>query len=162
MIEGVRVRQGDYPGAVQVREDRIRATELDAVAAAAQIESLHDHFGEGDVDGYWRWHRDHGDARLARGERVSHLELATAAVHLGDRAGALDHLEAALRARDRGLASLRDDPTWDTLRRHPRFQSVVEGTQELIQRIRQSVRGAAGGARGDGPPPGPGRRPRSG
>ena len=145
MLESLHVRQSDYPGAVRVLEDRLRATEVEAGAAAAEIETLHEHFAEEGAHGYWEWRKRYAEARLARGERVSQLELATAAVHMGDLSGALDHLEAALQARDRGLSTLRADPTWDTLRRDPRFVQVVEGTKEIMQRMRESLRGASGG-----------------
>ena len=155
-LEDLHLHQRDYEGAVGIREEWIRATQDDSVAAGAAVEALHAIFDPNDPQTYWEWRRDHLAARQERGDRVSQVELATVAMHLGDREGAFDHLEAAVETRDPGLAFLSTNPAWDPVRRHPRFRQIREQIEEQMREWRESR-----GGRGRGPGPGRegGRRP---
>ncbi len=153
-LEDLHLRQRDYAGAVEVRDEWIRATQRDPGAAATAIETLRGTVDAADPRTYWEWRQGHIAARQDRGERVSHVEMATIAMHLGDRRGALDHLEAATQTTGRmdpGLGSLGTDPVWDPVRRHPRFREVQRQVEEYIVETRQS-RGSRG-QRGPGPRP---------
>ncbi len=161
-LEDLHLHQRDYAGAVEVRDAWIRATQDDPAAGAAAVETLHATVDTLDPRSYWEWRQDHLAAREARGERVSHVELATIAIHLGDRPGALDHLDAATQTAGRmdpGLATLGTNPVWDPVRRHPRFLDVKRKVEEYIDQMRES-RGSRG-QRGPGPGPegGGGRQP---
>lgn len=140
-LEDLHLHQRDLVGAVAVREEWIRATQDDPSAAVAAIETLHATVDANDPRSYWEWRQAHIEAREARGERVSHVEMATIAIHLGDRRGALDHLEAATQVTGRmdpGLATLDTNPVWDPVRRHPRFLEVKRQVEEHIEQMRQS------------------------
>ena len=154
-LEDLHLHQRDYDGAVEVREEWIRATQDDAAATTA-IEALHATFDADNPRTYWDWRRGHIAERQARGERVSHVELATVAIHLRDWDSAFDHLEAAAETRDPGLASLSTNPLWDPLRRHPRFRQIQQQIEQQMREWRESR-----GGRGRGPGPGRegGRRP---
>ena len=164
-LEDLHLHQRDYDGAVGVREEWIRATQDDAAVAAGAIERLQATYDADDPRSYWEWRLDHNAGRQEREERVSQVELATVAMHLGDRAGALDHLEAAAAAErpDPALAFLSTNPVWDPLRRNPRFRArfraIHQQIEEHLQEMRESrgSRGARGGA--PGPGRGDGRRP---
>ncbi len=157
-LEDLHLHQGDYEAAVGIREEWIRATQRDAAAAGTAIEALHATFDPGNPQTYWQWRRDHLTARQERGNRVSQVEAATVALHLGDRGGALDHLEAAVEARDPALAFLSTSPVWDPLRRHPRFREIQQQIEQQMREWRESR-----GGRGRGPGQGRegGRRPNS-
>ncbi len=148
-LEDLHLEQRDYEAAVGIREEWIRATQGDAAAAENAIEALHATFDEGDPRTYWEWRHNHLAARQERGDSVSQVELATVAMHLGDRVGAFDHLDAAVETRDPGLAFLSTNPVWDPVRRHPRFRQVREQIEEQMQQWRESR-----GGRGRGPGPG--------
>lgn len=155
-LEDLHLHQRDYAGAVAVREEWIRATQDDPAVAAAAIETLYATIDADDPRSYWEWRQRHIEGRQARGDRVSHVEMATIAIHLGDRRGALDHLEAAAGTTGRmdpGLATLDTNPVWDSVRRHPRFLEVKRQVEEYIEQMRES-RGQRG-QRGSGPGPGP-------
>ena len=151
-LEDLHLHQRDYAGATRVREEWIRATVDDPADAGAAIEALHGTVDAADPRSYWVWRQSYTDARQARGERVSQVEMATIAMHLGDRRGALDHLEAATETTGRwdpGLSTLATNPVWDSVRRHPRFREVQRQVEEYIREMRES-RGSRGA---------PGRRP---
>ena len=155
-LEDLHLYQRDYEGAVGIREEWIRATQRDSAAGATAIEALQATFDASDPLTYWEWRRDHLAARQERGDRVSQVELATVAMHLGDRGGALDHLEAAAETRDPGLAYLSTNPVWDPLRRHPRFRQIRQQIEEQTREWRE-LRGGRG--RGPGPGGDGARRP---
>ncbi len=157
-LEDLRLHLRDYEGAVGIREEWIRATQRDAAAAATAIDALNATFDASDPRTYWEWRRGSIADRQQRGERVSQVEAATVAIHLDDLSGALDHLEAAVEARDPALAFLSTNPVWDPLRRHPRFREIQQRIGELWRERRES-RGGRG--RGPGPEGRSGRRPDS-
>ena len=157
-LEDLRLHLRDYEGAVGIREEWIRATQRDAAAAATAIDALNATFDASDPRTYWEWRRGRIADRRQRGERVSQVEAATVAIHLDDLSGALDHLEAAVEARDPALAFLSTNPVWDPLRRHPRFREIQQRIGELWRERRES-RGGRG--RGPGPEGRSGRRPDS-
>ena len=157
-LEDLRLHLRDYEGAVGIREEWIRATQRDAAAAATAIDALNATFDASDPRTYWEWRRGRIADRRQRGERVSQVEAATVAIHLDDLSGALDHLEAAVEARDPALAFLSTNPVWDPLRRHPRFREIQQRIGELWRERRES-RGGRG--RGPGPEVRSGRRPDS-
>ncbi len=157
-LEDLHLHQGDYEAAVGIREEWIRATQGDPAAAETAIEALHATFDPGNPQTYWQWRRDHLTARQERGNRVSQVEAATVAIHLDDRRGALDHLEAAVEARDPALAFLWTNPVWDPVRRHPRFRQIQNRIEEQLRERRDS-RGGRG--RGPGPAREGVRRPNS-
>ena len=157
-LEDLRLHLRDYEGAVGIREEWIRATQRDAAAAATAIDALNATFDASDPRTYWEWRRGRIADRQQRGERVSQVEAATVAIHLDDLSGALDHLEAAVEARDPALAFLSTNPVWDPLRRHPRFREIQQRIGELWRERRES-RGGRG--RGPGPEGRSGRRPDS-
>ncbi|MDE2654292.1 MAG: hypothetical protein OXI71_10830 [Gemmatimonadota bacterium] len=147
-LEDLHLHLSDYEAAVEIREEWIRATQRDAAAAATAIDALNATFDASDPRTYWEWRRDRIADRQERGERVSQVEAATVAIHLDDRRGALDHLEAAVEARDPALAFLWTNPVWDPVRRHPRFREIQNRIEEQLRERRDSR-----GGRGRGPGP---------
>lgn len=133
-LEEAHLLQGHYAGAVDVREQRILATQGETPDAIASVEALHETFDESDPASYWLWRRDHSTGRAERGERVSDVELAVIAIALGDRGSALQHLEAAVENRDPALVALRTSSMWDPLRSDPAFQEIVGRARELWRR----------------------------
>jgi tetratricopeptide (TPR) repeat protein len=133
-LEEAHLLQGHYAGAVDVREQRILATQGETPAAIASVEALHETFDESDPASYWLWRQDQSTGRVERGERVSDVELAVISVGLGDRGGALEHLEAAVDNRDPALVALRTSSMWDPLRSDPAFQEIVRRARELWRR----------------------------
>ena len=133
-LEEAHLLQGHYAGAVDVREQRILATQGETPDAIASVEGLHETFDESDPASYWLWRQDHSTGRAERGERVSDVELAVIAVGLGDPGRALQHLEAAVENRDPALVALRTSSMWDPLRSDPAFQEIVRRARELWRR----------------------------
>ncbi|MCY3678996.1 MAG: hypothetical protein OXH66_15635 [Gemmatimonadetes bacterium] len=133
-LEEAHLLLGNHAGAVQVREQRILATQGETPDAVASVEALHDTFEEDDPASYWRWRHEHNEGLVARGERVSDVEMAATALGLGDHAAALAHLEAAVRNRDPALVSLTSSAMWDPLRSDPRFTEIVRSARELWRR----------------------------
>ena len=132
-LEDLHLRQEDYTGAVRVREERIRATMGETADARAALEELRERFDAGNPTTYWEWREWDNTMREQRGERVSSVERAVAAVGLGDIEGALEQLELAVHRRDPALLSLRRDPLWDPLRTDPRFREIERQAQGLWQ-----------------------------
>ena len=133
-LEEAHLLQGHYAGAVDVREQRILATQGETPDAIASVEALHQTFDESDPASYWLWRQDQSTGRVERGERVSDVELAVIAVGLGDRGRALEHLEAAVEKRDPALVALRTSSMWDPLRSDPAFQEIVRRARDLWRR----------------------------
>lgn len=146
-LEDLHLRQEDYAGAAQVREERILATMGETADALAAVEQLHDRFDPLDPATYWEWRDWNNQARQQRGERVSSVELALTAVGLGDIEGALEQLEIAVDRRDPALLSLRRDPVWDPLRADSRFREIERQAQGVWQ-----GRGRSRSATGRTPP----------
>ena len=132
-LEDLHLRQEDYAGAVQVREERILATMGETADARAAVEELRGRFDPLDPATYWEWRDWNNQARQQRGERVSSVELALTAVGLGDFEGALEQLEIAVDRRDPALLSLRRDPVWDPLRADSRFRAIERQAQGVWQ-----------------------------
>jgi len=146
-LERTYVLQGDYAQAVEVRKDRLRSGEPGGPGAAAdRLEALERTFDPDNPSTYWQWLRQDHDSQRARGAFASDVEYAAACVALGDNEDALAHLESALENRDPALHSLRFDPTWDPIRRDPRFMDIS-----------RKIRAARSEARRR--PPRPGSRP---
>jgi len=61
----------------------------------------------------------------SRREYVSPVSMAHIFIGLGDTSGALDCLEKAYEDRDFSLTTLKVEPAFDSLRREPRFQSLI-------------------------------------
>ena len=133
-LEEAHLLQGHYAGAVDVREQRILATQGETPDAIASVEALHETFDESDPASYWLWRQDYSTGRVERGERVSDVELAVIAIGLDDRGRALEHLEAAVENRDPALVALRTSSMWDPLRSDPAFQEIVRRARELWRR----------------------------
>ena len=133
-LEEAHLLQGHYAGAAGVREQRILATRGETPQAAASIETLHETFDEDDPASYWQWRQEDITGRVERGERVSDVEMAVIAIGLGDRNGALQHLETAIENRDPALVALRNSAMWDPLRSDPEFQEIVGRARELWRR----------------------------
>lgn len=148
-LEEAHLLQGHYAGAVGVREQRILATQGETPQAMASVEALHETFDEEDPTSYWHWRQEYIAGRVERGERVSDVELAVIAIGLGDRVGALEHLEAAVENRDPALVALRSSSMWDPLRSDPEFQ-------EIVRRVRELWRRGGGPRPGEGAPDRPG------
>ena len=132
-LEDLHLRQEDYAGAVQVREERIRATMGGTADARAALEELGERFDRRNPRTYWEWRDWNNRMREQRGERVSSVERAATAVGLGDIEGALEQLALAVDRRDPALLSLRRDPLWDPLRTDPRFREIERQAQGLWQ-----------------------------
>ena len=130
-LEDLYLRQGGFAAAIEVREDWILATRGDTPAARAAVQELRTAFAPEDPATYWQWRHDHGSDRRARGERVSEVELAMAALGMGDADAALDHLRAAVDRRDPALMTLRTSPVWDPLRDDSGFREIVQRAREL-------------------------------
>ena len=130
-LEEAHLRQGHYEGAIEVREQRILATQGEVPEARAAVEHLHATFEEDDPASYWRWRQENNAQREARGEHVPETEKAMIAVGLGQHDDALRHLEVAVQNRDPALVTLRSNAVWDPLRSDPRFQDVVRGVREV-------------------------------
>ncbi len=150
-LEEAHLRQGHYEGAVEVREQRILATQGEVPEARAAVEHLHATFEEDDPASYWRWRQDHNARLEAQGEHVSETEKAMVAVGLGQHDVALRHLEAAVQSRDPALVTLRSNAAWDPLRSDPRFQDVVRGVREVWRNRGRPPRPGAGTPGGAGP-----------
>lgn len=146
-LEDLHLRQEDYAGAAQVREERILATMGETADALAAVEELRGRFDPLDPVTYWEWRDWNNQARQQRGERVSSVELALTAVGLGDIEGALEQLEIAVDRRDPALLSLRRDPVWDPLRADSRFREIERQAQGVWQ-----GRGRSRSATGRTPP----------
>ena len=130
-LEDLHLRQGDYAGAVAVRQDRILATSDDEAAAQAAVRELRRRFDEASPVTYWEWRRAYNARRQARGERVSEVEFAETALGLGDADGALEHLGDAVDRRDPALITVWNNPMWDPLRQEPAFREIVETVRDL-------------------------------
>jgi TolB-like protein/Flp pilus assembly protein TadD len=63
---------------------------------------------------------------LSRKRYVSPYGVAAVYAGLGEKEKALDWLEKAYEGRDDGLANLRIDPVWESLRSEPRFRALVK------------------------------------
>lgn len=142
-LEDLYLRQGDFTGAIGVREDWILATRGDTPDTRAAVRQLRTAFAPEDPATYWYWRQEHSSDRQARGERVSEVELAMVAIGIGDADAALDHLRVAVDRRDPALMTLRTSPVWDPLRDDSRFG-------EIVQRARELWRGGRGSGRGPG------------
>lgn len=139
--------QGDVEDLLALRQERrdVRGREpgpslRDLVRGLEEEEAL----------GYWRWKRQEVEARSREGSPLFWAPLATARLALGDRDGALDALQRAVRDREPLLSTLRFDPVWDTVRADPRFQS-------LLREMRPEGSRRPGGEGGPGGDGGPGR-----
>ena len=130
-LEEAHLMQDHYAGAVGVREQRILATQGETPEARAAVEELQASFDATDPMSYWRWRQGYNAQRLARGDRVSDVELAVTAVGLGEYDDALEHLAAAVDSREPGLVALRNGAVWDPLRSDPKFQEIVRRVREL-------------------------------
>ena len=130
-LEDVYLRRGDLAGATGVREDWILATRGDTPASRAAVRELREVVSAEDPASYWQWRRDHGAGIRAPGEPISQVELAMVAVGTGDFEAALNHLRAAVDARDPALMTLRTSPVWDPLRDESRFREIVGRAREL-------------------------------
>ncbi|MXX56766.1 MAG: hypothetical protein F4106_00530 [Gemmatimonadetes bacterium] len=150
-LEEAHLRQGHYEGAVEVREQRILATQGEVAEARAAVEHLHATFEEDDPASYWRWRQENNAQREARGEHVSEVEKAMIAVGLDQHDDALRHLEAAVQNRDPALVTLRSNAVWDPLRSDPRFQDVVRGVREVWRTRGRPPRPGSGTPDGAGP-----------
>ena len=149
-LEAAHWLSGDFLGVVSVLADRIFATQGESSESQALVRELREAVDEGDPVGYWEWRRQYDSIRLDRGERVSDVELAVTAVGLSDIDGALRYLESAVEKRDPALATLRNNPMWDPIRRDPRFREIATRIGAFLR----GERGAPGGRRGGGGRPG--------
>ncbi len=110
-----------YDELLDLRRAWVEAAGGDA-ESVARLEAL---MAEDGAFGYWVWRLEGLEAREARGERVSPVDLAAAYMGTGAREEAFEMLDEAFRSRDRGLASVREDSLWDPLRDDPRFSSLM-------------------------------------
>ncbi len=124
-LEHIHALEGEFEQAVAVRAERLDRTGASSADRAA-LDELRRAVSERGGRGYWEWRRDELRARAARGETISNVDYAAAAVSLGQFADALDALERAEAQRDRKLYSLPWDPVWDPIRGEPRFRALLE------------------------------------
>ncbi|MDH3224270.1 MAG: hypothetical protein OEO23_11190, partial [Gemmatimonadota bacterium] len=137
-LERTYVLQGDYDRAVDVRIERLRSVEGRNPETNARIQRLEEAFDPTDSRTYWQWLREDHQERRESGEYASDVEYAAACVALGDYEDALANLESALEDRDPALHTLRFDPTWDPLRRDPRFRDISRRIRAALTQGRAS------------------------
>jgi len=82
-------------------------------------------FRQGGLAAVYGWLAESGTARRDIGQYDAPLSLARYAIKAGDHGAALDHLDAALAARQRELLWIGVDPKYDPLRADPRFQALL-------------------------------------
>jgi TolB-like protein/DNA-binding winged helix-turn-helix (wHTH) protein/Tfp pilus assembly protein PilF len=76
------------------------------------------------IRGVWRWQLDRRERELPRGE-YGPAGLALIYARLGDKDKALKWLETAYQQRCHGMAFIKMDPRYDSLRSDPRFQDLL-------------------------------------
>ncbi len=123
-LEHLHAVRGEYEAAAAVHRQRLQSVGASAEALAA-VGQLEEAVREKGALGYWESRREDLEAREARGESVSPVDYAAAAVGIGDFDEALDQLERAVEARDSRLFTLPIDPIWDPLRGDARFRKVL-------------------------------------
>ena len=111
---------------------------------ATQVQALRDSVSARGIRGYWSWRLAHLEARLARGEDVSAVDLAAAHAGLGHADAAFEALAAAVEAEDPALLTLRSDPVWDDLRSDDRFAEIGRQARELRFGPRRRPPGVSG------------------
>ena len=129
-LERMYSASGRYQRIVRLRREKAAVGQGDVDDANAVAEALQD---EGPL-GYWALRLSEFERMDDLGEDVSHMQIARAYLALGDKESAIEHLEDAFDEHDVNLISIGRDPTWDPIRRDPRFR-------ELMTRFRPSFRG---------------------
>ncbi len=117
--------RGDYAGAVRVWMERAGWEGADGEAAAS-VRTLESRVASEGEPGYWRWRLEELEARQARGEAVSGVELARAHLGVGETDAAVLQLQKAKAVGDRNLITLWTDPAWERLRSDARFREVLQ------------------------------------
>lgn len=137
LLARAEVARGDVSAAVGAMEEWAARGAANAPDAAS-VGTLRDGVEVDGTVGYWRWTLGRLEERRARGERVSPADIAAALAGSGDVEGAFAALGEAVDQRDRGLASLQNEPVWDALRGDPRFVDIARRarTVHLEARIR--------------------------
>ncbi len=130
-LEHAQVMRGDYAAAVDVRANRILATDGDTPESRQEVQELRDAFDRENPRTYWEWRQQHNADLTARRRHVPHLEHAVTALGLGHHDEALAHLESAIDAREPELVTLKNSPIWDLLRDDPRFRQMARRVREL-------------------------------
>jgi len=123
-LEYLKTTQGDFSGVAKIREERLARNAL-GPEEEASLREMENRIAERGEEGYWSLRVEELQERKAQGEKVSSVLLARAYVGLNRTDEAFRELEAALKERDRNLASLFADPAWDSVRADPRFREVL-------------------------------------
>jgi TolB-like protein/thioredoxin-like negative regulator of GroEL len=118
--------------------DAWRESGAQGAPSRSELEDLVDLMREDAEEGYWTWHLDRLEQRVADGEHVALMEFATAYAGMGDDDEAIEHLIEAITEGEPGVLALRSDPVWDGLRRDPRVQEL--GRQSRFMRFPGSRR----------------------
>ena len=115
--------RGDVPGAVEALRRAYERTGDDAGAKALALVRSESQYDAVEVaEARARLEEALADARR---QYVSPLELARLWARVGDKAKALESLDAALAERSPGLVFLKAERAWDPVRADPRFAAVV-------------------------------------
>jgi TolB-like protein len=128
-LEHLYVIRGDFEEVVELRRERVAAgggDPEDREALASLARAVAD---QGSV-GYWEWRYRQLEEAERRGDELSQVDFAAAAVAIGRHDEALERLDRAFEGRDRRLATLGNDPVWDPIRGDPRFR-------DLMRRVRR-------------------------
>ncbi len=138
-LEHLHAVRGEYEAAVSVHRQRLQSTgaSAEALAEGARLEEA---VREKGAVGYWRWRREDLKSREARGEPISHVDYAAAAVGVGEFEEALTRLERAVEEGDAKLFSLPTDPVWDPIRGDTRFRKIVASLRQHPRLPRQRRR----------------------
>jgi TolB-like protein len=123
-LERLHVARGEYEAAAAVHRQRMvnAGAGAEALASVAELEQA---VREKGAVGYWQWRREDLEVREARGESISQVDLAAAAVGVGDFDEAFTRLQRGVKAGDRKLFSLATDPIWDPIRGDARFRKIL-------------------------------------
>lgn len=123
-LEEMYLMMEDYERAAEARARAALATDGGAFAEQ-RAQAIREAVVQEDPTSYWRALERDVQLRQDHGDPSAHVERARIALGLGDKDGALRHLERAVADREQVLGELRRNHLWDPLRGRPELREVI-------------------------------------
>ena len=123
-LEEMYLMMEDYERAAETRARATLATGGGAFAEQ-RAQAIREAVVQEDPTSYWRALERDVQLRQEHGDPIAHVERARIALGLGDKDGALQHLERAVADREQVLGELRRNHLWDPLRGRPELREVI-------------------------------------